>query len=224
MQTPASEHPHEPVTPDWMEGFDFVERSLPKGCLLSWPGHEVNQVFIVRSGRLKVYLTGENRELSLSFLEAGDIYATHTPTYVSTVAPTVLWMMDTRAFARRLAADPTLTSGIVQVFGRLLTDAVTLIEDLALHDVPERLTRFFLGLARRRGRPLDAAEGGGWLIPLELGMQDIAELLGATRQTISALINAWEREGLIERKSRRSYRIASIEALKQKCRPADRRR
>ena len=46
---------------------------------------------------------GANRELSLSFLEAGDIYTTHTPTYVKTVAPSALRMMDIRTFDHKLA-------------------------------------------------------------------------------------------------------------------------
>lgn len=188
----------------------FVARELARGYLLAAPGHTVDQVFIVRSGRLKVYLAGENRELSLGFLEAGDIYTTHTPTFVRTVAPTTLWVTDTRAFARQLATDPTLTPTMMRVLGRLLTDAVTLIDDLAFREVPARLARFFLGLARRRGQPQD---GGGWLIPVDLGTQDIAELLGATRQTISALINQWQREGLLLRHGRRSYLLPSLEAL-----------
>lgn len=198
------------ATPDGEPPEGFVARQLPKGHLLSWPGCGSNQVFIVRSGRLKVYLAGENRELSLGFLEAGDIYTTHTPTYVRTMAATELWLTDTRAFAQRLASDPSITPVMMRVLGRLLNDAVGLVEDLAFREVPARLARFFLGLAKRRGQALD---GGGWLIPVDLGTQDIAELLGATRQTISALINEWEREGLLHRCGRRSYCVPSLDAL-----------
>lgn len=197
-----------------LAGFELKE--LPKGYLLSTSDSPRDQVFIVRSGRLRVYLAGENRELSLSFLEAGDIYTTHTPTYVETVAPTSLWVMDTRSFARKLATDPSTTPVMMRVLGRLLSNAVTLIEDLAFREVPARLARFLLGLAERRGQPLDQ----GWLIPLDLGMEDIASLLGSTRQTVSSLINQWEREGILERQGRRSLLIHSLEALAERCPPA----
>lgn len=190
----------------------FTRRELPKGYLLSAPGNQSDQVFIVRAGRLKVYLAGENRELSLGFLETGDIYTTHTPTYVRTVAPTSIWLAETRVFARKLAGDPSITPVMMRVLGRLLNDAVALVEDLAFREVPARLARFFIGLAKRRGQPQD----GGWLVPVDLGTQDIAELLGATRQTISALINQWEREGLIQRFGRRSYIIPSLDALSER--------
>lgn len=187
----------------------FTRRDLPKGMLLCTPSPLENQVFIVRAGRLKVFLAGENRELALGRLEVGDIYTTHTPTYIRTLTPVSLWMMDTPAFAAKLLVEPSLTPIMMRVLGRLLGDAVVLVEDLAFREVPARLARFFVGLARRRGQPHDA----GWLIPLDLGMQDIAELLGATRQTISALINQWEREGLIQRFGQRRFRIPSLERL-----------
>jgi CRP-like cAMP-binding protein len=189
------------------DGFSY--RDLPEGYLLSTPKRATDEVFIVRSGRLKVYLAGANRELSLGYLEAGDIYTTHTPTYVRTVAPSGLWVTDTRCFARTLMHEPAFTPVVMRVLGRLLNDAVSLVEDLAFREVPARLARFFIGLAERRGQAVD----GGYLIPLDLGMQDIAELLGATRQTISGLINQWEREGLLQRRDRRSYLIPSLSAL-----------
>ncbi len=193
-----------------LAGFEL--RELPKGHLLSTPDSPRDQVFIVRSGRLRVYLAGENRELSLSFLEAGDIYTTHTPTYVQTVAPTALWVMETQAFARKLATDPSATPAMMRVLGRLLANAVTLIEDLAFREVPARLARFLVGLAKRRGQPHD----NGWLIPLELSMEDIASLLGSTRQTVSSLINQWEREGIVQRQGRHSLLIHSLDALKER--------
>jgi len=195
-----------------LAGFEL--RELPKNHLLSTPDSPRDQVFIVRSGRLRVYLAGENRELSLSFLEAGDIYTTHTPTYVQAVAPTVLWVMDTQTFARKLASDSSVTPMIMRVLGRLLANAVTLIEDLAFREVAARLARFLAGQAERRGQP----QGDGWLIPLELSMEDIASLLGSTRQTVSSLINQWEREGILQRQGRRSLLILSLDALGERCR------
>ncbi len=193
----------------------FERRELAKGHLLSTPDSPKNQVFIVHSGRLRVYLAGESRELSLTFLEAGDIYTTHTPTYVQTVAPSSLWIMDTGSFARKMASDPSITPTMIRVVGRLLSNAVTLIEDLAFREVPARLARFLLGLAERRGQL--QADGSGWLVPLELSMEDIASLLGSTRQTVSALINQWERQGILERRGRRSMLIRSQEALAAYC-------
>ncbi len=191
----------------------FETRQLAKGYLFSTPSDACNRVLIVKSGRLRVYLTGESRDLSLSFLEVGDVYATHTPTYIEAVVPSVVGLMNTPDFARKLATDPSVTPVMMRVMGRMLANAVNLIEDLAFREVPARLGRFLLGLARRRGMVSDA----GLLIPLDLSLEDIASLLGTTRQTVSALINQWEREGLIQRQSRHSLLIRSWHALGERC-------
>ena len=191
----------------------FERRTLAKGCLLSTPTDPADQVFIVQSGRLRVYLAGENRELTLAFLDAGDLYTTHTPTYVEAVAPTSMYLLNTATFARKLATIPSVTPVMMRVLGRLLVNAVNLIEDLAFREVPARLARFLLGLARRRGQVTEA----GLLIPLDLGMEDIASLLGTTRQTVSSLINQWEREGILQRQGRHSLLVRSLVDLAERC-------
>ena len=201
------------AAPGLLAGFKL--RELPKGYLLSTPACPHNQVLMVNSGRLRVYLAGDNRELNLSFLEAGDIYTTHTPTYVEAVVPTSIWLIDTPTFARKLATDPSVTPVMMRVMGRLLSNAVGLIEDLAFREVPARLARFLWQLAERRGHRLEH----GWLVPLDFSMQDIANLLGTTRQTVSSLINQWEREGVVQRQSRRSLLVPSLDKLKARSSP-----
>lgn len=188
----------------------FVRRKLPAGYLLATPQAAQDRVFIVDSGRLRVYLAGETRSLTLSFLEAGDIYTTHTPTYVASVSESVLWEMETSLFAQKLRADPSATPAIMGVLGRLLTNAVGLVEDLAFREVPARLARFLLELVDRRGQPQDQ----GWLISLDLSTEEIASLLGSTRQTVSTLINQWQREGVLLRQGRRSLLIRQLEPLR----------
>lgn len=204
----------------------FEHRRLGKGELLSTPTGSLNQVFIVQEGRLRVYLTDSNRELTLCYLEPGEIYTTHTPTYVEAITPSTLLLTDTARFSRRLASDASITPIMMRVLGRILSNAVNLIEDLAFRDVPQRLARFLLGRIQRSHHLTDE----GWLIQLELGTEDIASLLGTTRQTLSSLINQWEREGILQRRGRRTLLIAAPERLSNyvtnecttNCRPADR--
>lgn len=203
------------ATLPWSEALlaGFELRQLAKGALLSTPDNARSEVFIVASGRLRVFLAGENRELSLSFLEPGDIYTTHTPTYVTAVAASSVWTMNTADFSRKMAGDPAVTPAIMRVFGRLMANSVALIEDLAFREVPARLARFILGLVERKGD----RQAEGWLVPLDLTVGDISGLLGTTRQTVSSLINQWEREGIVQRHSRHSLLVRSLDALASRC-------
>ncbi|MCB1887153.1 MAG: Crp/Fnr family transcriptional regulator [Rhodocyclaceae bacterium] len=192
-------------------GDAFTRRDLPAGFLVATPGAARDRVFLVESGRLRIYLAREGRAQTLIYLEPGDIYATHTPTYIETVAPTVLHEVATSDFARRMCDSPAAVGRVVRVLGRLLERTVTLVEDLALHDVPSRLARFLVRLAERRGKAGD----GGIRIALDLGTEDIASLLGTTRQTVSTLLNQWVREGLIRRDGRRVLTVLSVARLRQ---------
>jgi len=191
-----------------MEGFTLT--TWPRGALLSVPGDARDRALLVRSGRLRVYLAGASRDLTLAFLEPGDLYSTHTPTYVEVAEDATLWMMDTRQFALRLVTDPTATPVMMRVLGRLLRSAVTLIEDLAFREVPARLARFLVEQVERHGVP----EADGVLIPLPWGMEDLASLLGTTRQTVSALVNQWAREGWLQRRGRRQWLVRDAVALR----------
>ena len=196
-----------PLSAELLREFEY--RKIAAGYLLATPQQKQDQVFIVATGRLRVYLVGENRTLTLSFLEPGDIYTTHTPTYVEAVEATALWLMDTAEFSQKLTSDPSATPAIMRVLGRLLSSAVGQLEDLAFRGVPARLARFLIGLAERRGKPTDQ----GLLIQIDLNRSEIASLLGSTRQTVSSLLNQWERDGVIQQQGRHALLIQSLEAL-----------
>lgn len=207
--------PMAPAHPDPAAGFPagfldgFTSREVGKGHLLATPGQVLNQVFIVRSGRLRVYLANDARELSLTILEAGDIFTTHTPTFVRSLEPASLWVIGIREFAAKLAGAPAVSPLMMKVLGRILDNAVSLVEDLAFRDVPARLARFLIRQAERRG----VSGPDGCELPLDLGTEDIACLLGTTRQTVSSLINQWQRDGLLTRRGRRTLLIHDVAAL-----------
>jgi CRP-like cAMP-binding protein len=198
-----------PLSAELLNKFEL--RKIPAGYLLATPLQRQNQVFVVGSGRLRVYLEGENRSLTLSFLKSGDIYTTHTPTYVQSVEASTIWLMDTVEFSKKLMLDPTTTPVIMQVLGRLLSSAVGLLEDLAFREVPARLARFLIGLAERRGKLTDQ----GLLVQIDLNRSEIASLLGSTRQTVSSLLNQWERDGVIQQQGRYALLILSLDVLNE---------
>jgi CRP-like cAMP-binding protein len=119
--------------------------------------------------------------------------------------------MDTANFSKKLILDPSATPVIMQVLGRLLSSAVGLLKDLAFREVPARLARFLIGLAERRGKPTEQ----GLLVQIDLNRSEIASLLGSTRQTVSSLLNQWEREGVIQQQGRQALLIYSLDTLKR---------
>ncbi len=188
---------------------DFQTVHLARGTLVCTPGDANDRVLIVRSGRVRVYLADADRELTLAFLEPGDAFSTHTPTYIATVAPTVLHTLPTRRFAAKLAAQPEATPTIMRVLGKLLSGSIELIESLVFRDAGSRLAHFLARIARHQG----SLVGAQWIVPFSWSLADLALLLGTTRQTVSEVVNQLEREGVIERRGRRLLIIHDLAAL-----------
>lgn len=173
----------------------FHQRRLVEGELLGSPNGERDSVFIVRSGRIRVFLAFEDKEYTLTFLEAGDIYSTHSQAYVQAVRPSEALVGDTSRMMAALRSLPGAVPAIIRVLGGTLANSMRIIEDLAFRDVEGRLARFLDGMLARKGRP----HQGSLRLELDLRTEDIARLLGTTRQTVSSLINRMVREGILSR-------------------------
>lgn len=73
-----------------------------------------------------------------------------------------------------------------------------LVEILHCRQAESSLLRLFAWLAKRFGQEVEQ----GQMIDLRLTHQDIADLLGLTRVTVTRLLNEFERQGMIQRKER----------------------
>ncbi|WP_395665894.1 Crp/Fnr family transcriptional regulator [Methylocella sp.] len=186
----------------------FVEKTMPKGALFR-DQDRADRVFVVLSGRLRVYLATEDRELSLSYLTEGDIFSTHTRAQLAAAEESRLLLAERGVLEGELDACPPLRAAIIRVLARTLTQSLTAIEDLAFHDVRGRIARFLLRCAEREGE----ARAGRIIAP-GLGMDEIAALLGASRQSASTEFNALIREGALERLDRRRLRLLDVRKLR----------
>jgi len=189
---------------------EFVLRSYAKGQVVSTPGGDVDKVFVVRGGRVRVYLSDGYRELTLAFLEPGDVFTTHTPTFVEAVQASELMLVDTRRFAVLLAQEPAAVSGIMRVLGTLLGNTIGVVENLVFRDARQRFTHFLVSVARRQG---GADASGRCQVQLGVTLTEAALLLGSTRQTVSAVLNDMVREGLVERVGRQKLIIHNLVQL-----------
>ncbi|WP_321854094.1 Crp/Fnr family transcriptional regulator [Paraburkholderia tropica] len=186
-----------------------VRRKLRRGQMLSMPSQFDNQIFIVRSGRIRVHLMNEQRELTLAFLEPGDVYSTHTPAWVTASESSEVLLIGARAFSELLVQMPAATGTVVRSLGMLLGRMIELVETLVFRDAHARLAHFLVSTARGRGQ----RSADGWTLRLHLSITEIALLLGSTRQTVSATLNHMHREGVIMRHGPRQFFIADLARL-----------
>jgi CRP-like cAMP-binding protein len=86
-----------------------------------------------------------------------------------------------------------------------LRRATAIAADLAWCGVSERIERRLIDLAERVGRPVP----GGTLIPARLTQDDLASMVGATRETVNRALGRMLAGGAIERQGRARYVVRS---------------
>jgi len=188
----------------------FKEQKYEKKSLICTPYDEGNRLFIVKKGRLRVFLSYEDREFTLALLEPGDIFSTHTRAYAEALDDSVIFLGNTRQFQQKVVENPEITLVMVKVLGELLKNSITIIEGLAFKDARLRLLDFLVSAAEDRGRP----HSKGLSVELGLNTEEIALLVGTTRQTISTLLNELIKFEIIEKIDRRTLLIRDIARLK----------
>ncbi len=189
---------------------EFTDIHYPKNNLIYSPGHDKDLVFIVKKGRLRLYLAVEDKEFSLAILEPGDIYATHTRAHVQTLEDVTLMVIPTGKLHSYMTTHPALSKTIISVLGELLKQSFSIIDSLVFKDIKQRLTDFFIYEATHNGHP----GSRGIKVQLDLSTTQLAAIVGASRQTTSTIVSAMLKEGILQKADRNVYIIPNIDLLR----------
>lgn len=179
-------------------------RRFARKAMLFEPLARENLVFIVRSGRVRVFLAYEEKEFCLAVLGAGDMYSTHTRAHVQAIEDVEILAAPAEVFHSKMEAFPALSTAMIRVLGALLSRSITIIDSLAFKKVGIRLLEM-LAVEAAAATP---APGGGVLLDIKLTTEQLAGVLGTTRQTLSSLLNSLSREGVLELRGKGSLFIA----------------
>ncbi len=87
---------------------------------------------------------------------------------------------------------------MLQVLARRLRANNERFSDLVFMDVPARLAKTLIDLARRFGEPIEA----GLMVPHDLTQEEMAQLVGASRETVNKALMDFDNRGWIARKGR----------------------
>ena len=163
-------------------------------------------LFVLYAGRAKVSLFGESgREMTLSVLRAGDFFGERSlldgkPRSANVVAmdDSILLVLDHRAFLDHLQSHPQTTMALLQTLTRRLRQSDEMIANLALHDVNSRLVRTLLALAEENGE----VHEDGIIIRYRPTQQDLANMVGTCRETVSRALSAMARRGQVVSRGR----------------------
>jgi CRP-like cAMP-binding protein len=190
------------------------ERAYPKGSVILFQDDPGDSLFVLRAGRVKVVLIGEDgREVILGVLEPGAHFGELAliddqprSAHVIAMEDAQLLILRREDFRRRVEANATVAWALLTELSRRLRRADVKIGGLVLLDVPGRIARLLLDLAD---------EAGNDAIDKPLTHQTIAQMIGASRETVSRAMKEFQDAGLIT-VERRRIAVGDREALEKR--------
>src|SRR5687767_8172911 len=189
------------------------EKAYPKGSVILFEDDPGDSLFVVRQGRVKVVLVGEDgREVILGILGVGEHFGELSlidqqprSAHVIAMDDATLIVLRSEDFRRRVDAAPEIAWALLVELARRLRRADTKIGGLVLLDVPGRIAKLLLDFA---------GESGSDVIEKPLTHQTIADMIGASRETVSRAMREFQDRGLIS-VERRQITIADRGQLEQ---------
>lgn len=173
------------------------QRRYRKGTLLIQEGDQGDTLFIIHSGRLRVFSAGENdREITYGVYGAGEYLGEMSldggprSASVITLEASVCTVVSRRTLERFIAERPEFAFELLAKVIRRARSATLSARQLALNDVYGRLKALLLGLAQ-------AQADGTQRVVDRLTHQEMANRLGCSREMVSRLMKDLERGGYV---------------------------
>lgn len=182
-------------------------RKLPGDTVIFHENDPASAFYMVKSGKVKIYkLSREGREQVLTILGEGQIFGDVPvfdggpyPATAATLEPSELLLVRSGDFQHLLRQHPDIAVKVIKVLGQRLRQAMELIRDLSFKQVPHRLAGLLLKLAIEEGSATDA----GIVVDLGMSRQEIADVVGTSRETVTRELKKMEKAGLIDIDRRR---------------------
>ena len=195
-----------------------VTKAFPSGHVLFTTGEECRGLYMIESGRVRIYrtdLTGREQVLHIegpgrTVAELPMFDGGPYPASAVTIEPCNLVFLPRAAFEFLYRSQPDIAHAIIRALGKRLRHLVHLTETLAFRDVAARLAMLLVGYAERAGRET----ANGLEIELDRTQEELAHEIGTARESVSRAMKQLRHKGLIEPLERNRILIPDVERLR----------
>src|SRR5271157_2528850 len=179
---------------------------IPRGRMLYWQGDPVENVYMIRSGAVKIFSTSQSgKTYAYGVIGKGgmagvtSVLMGKNHEFVAEVLEdTELIAIPTGEFERLLEINPRFAMLVMKKLAEEINFLASNTRDFGFLDVQQRIKRRLIELAREHG----VATNGGIRIDLDLSHEEIGALVAANRSTVTSFLNELERQGYLWREGR----------------------
>ncbi len=164
-------------------------RAFPKNTVVIHENDPADSLFIIESGRVKVYCSDKNgKEFIMNTQGEGDYFGelallddSSRSASVRTVEKSSFCIIYKDDFNRVLDENPNIARKLITNLAARVRKLTADVKSLALQDVYGRVANVLMDLAEERG-------DGSLFIPEKLTQQDIADRVGASREMVARIL------------------------------------
>jgi CRP-like cAMP-binding protein len=186
----------------------FRRMKISKGCVLRCPD-EAPSVGIVLSGQMRGSLCHSGQELTVQTVLRGQLFLSGMGVTFRARNHTELLITSRKMFHDLAVSSPEIGSWAFTWMEEQLSRTLRVVEGIHFLSVRDRLIRFIADLCKDQGsKVLD-----GISAPFDYTIEEVANVIGASRQSTSQNFNALIKEKLIIRVSRSQLIVPDLNRL-----------
>jgi len=183
----------------------LIKRKYAKGQVVFHKGDESGGLYIVKTGRVKVFLPStQGEEIILAILSSGEIIGelslldnTKRSATISVIEDCEVLYLSRNDFLNFLATDFDAVLNLFSMITKRLRDTNDQLEESYFLDITSRIARKILALSKQFG----VEEKGIIRIAVKITQKDLAAMIGATRESVNKQLSLLKKNGLIEREN-----------------------
>lgn len=195
-----------------------ITRTFHRGEAVFGPSRHPEHVYLLEEGFVRIYrVSASGGEFTLAYVRPGEVFGdvpviTDQPreSYAKARSRARIMQIPRDVFMRAVRSSASALYEITKKIGRELIHCHSRAEDLVFRGVPSRLAHLLLRLAEEFGRRV----GDRLAVGLPLTQDEVATLIGTTRQTVNAALREMINAGLLAREGR-EFVILNPRALRE---------
>ncbi|MBI3466544.1 MAG: Crp/Fnr family transcriptional regulator [Planctomycetes bacterium] len=177
-------------------------RTLRKEEIIYFPGEPGQSVLVLARGRVKIkYITPDGKETIFTFIEEGEMFGVLAlldgaprSQYAQAVEDSQVLVIPRKDLLWLMERKPSVALRVTKLLGIRLRRIENRLRNIVFRSTRERVILLLLELLESHGQKL----AGRWEIGLRLTHQDLASLIGSTRETVTQTLTQLQREGLVQ--------------------------
>jgi len=194
-----------------------VTRRIPHGVVIVRQGQAVTCLFLVTAGAVRLAsVTASGREVVVGLLCGGDLFGEAallghpSQVHAQAVGPTIVLALPISSLRAILERNPETAEQLLRLIAARLHRTSAALEDALSADVLARVAGRLRELATHHGAPGPA----GVRLRVPLTQDELARMVGASREAVNRSMGALAARGLVRSSGRRLF-ITDPEALER---------